>query len=102
MKLGRTRDVRGDEIEVDPDLVDRLVELYCDWRTECAAVRASYGRLSGAPASERELAFAAFSAALDREESAAETYAAHLELIASLGTGDTPEASHRTRITRER
>jgi len=34
MKLGRTTGVKGDEIEVDPDLVDRLVELYCDWRTQ--------------------------------------------------------------------
>jgi hypothetical protein len=102
MRLGRARDVRGGEIEVDPDLVDRLVELYCDWRTECAAVRACYERLSDASASERDLAFAAFTVALEREGSAAETYAAHLELIASHGTGDTPEASHRTRIRRER
>jgi hypothetical protein len=102
MKLGRTSHVRGDEIEVDPDLVDRLVELYCDWRTECAAVRASYERLSTASASERELAFAAFTTALDREGSAAEMYAGHLQLIASLGTGDTSEASHLTRIRRER
>jgi hypothetical protein len=102
MKLGRATGVKGDEIEVDPDLVDRLVELYCDWRTECAAVRASYERLSSVPASERELSFAAFGAALDREGSAAAMYAAHLELIASLGTGDTPDTSHRTRIRRER
>jgi hypothetical protein len=105
MKTSRTSRLRGDRIEVDPGLVDRLVELYCDWRTECAEVQATYERLSRARTSERELAHAAYDAALDREGSAAEMYAAQLELIVSLGTGDTRDPPqrdppHRTRIRR--
>jgi hypothetical protein len=102
MKARRESHGRSHALEVDPDLVDRLLELYCDWRTECVAVRSSYEQFSSAPASERDFAFAAYSAALDREGSAAERYAAQLELIVSTGTGDTPDPPKRTRIRRER
>lgn len=92
--------MKGHAIHVHPDLVDRLVELYCDWRTECGAVRASYDRFSSASTSERELAFAAYGAALDREGLAAEVYAAQLELIKRLGTRakrDPPSLTRRSR-----
>ena len=58
-----------------PDLTDRLIELYCDWRMRCEEVRATYGRLDSASKEERSLAFGAFHAALDREGSAADAYA---------------------------
>lgn len=69
---------------IRPDLVDRMMELYCDWLEECAEVRAAYERFSSAPASDRALAFAAYAAALDREGSASEAYAAQIQLIHSL------------------
>jgi hypothetical protein len=79
--------------EIRPDLVDRMIELYCDWRTECAAVQAAYERFLDASASDRATAFAAYIAALDREESACESYADQVRLIearcvaASIRTG---------------
>ena len=69
-------------VDKRPDLTDELIGLYCDWRTRCEDVRASYERFSSAPRAERALTFAAFEAALDREESAAETYAAHVRRLA--------------------
>jgi hypothetical protein len=66
---------------VRPDLVDRLIELYCDWRTECAQVQAAYERFLGAEPDDRTLTFAAYAAALDREESACESYAAQIRLV---------------------
>ena len=66
---------------VCPDLVDTLIELYCDWRTECAQVQAAYERFSDAEPDDRTLTFAAYAAALDREESACESYAAQIRLI---------------------
>jgi hypothetical protein len=62
-------------------LVDEMMELYCDWRTECAEVHAAYRRFSDAEGADRLLAFAAYVAALDREGSASDAYAAQLRLI---------------------
>jgi hypothetical protein len=67
--------------EIRPDLVDRMIELYCDWRTESAAVQSAYERFRDASASDRAAAFAAYTAALDREESACESYADQVHLI---------------------
>jgi hypothetical protein len=69
--------------EIRPDLVDRMMELYCDWRTACWDVRATYERIPDAPASDRAVAFAAYTAALDQEESACEAYAAQIRAIQS-------------------
>jgi hypothetical protein len=69
--------------EIRPDLVDRMIELYCDWRTACWDVRAAYDRFLEAPASDRAVAFAAYTAALDREQSACEAYAAQARAIQS-------------------
>ena len=70
-------------LQVRPDLVDRLIELYCDWRTACAEVQARYERFSYASASDRAVAFAAYWAALDREQSACGSYAEQVRLIES-------------------
>jgi hypothetical protein len=75
--------VNGFGVQIRPELVDRMIELYCDWRTECEVVRAAYERFCTVPASERAIAFAAYAAALDREESACESYAAKIRLIES-------------------
>ncbi len=80
--------------EIRPDLVDRLIELYCDWRTACWDVRAAYDRFLDAPAPDRAVAFAAYTAALDREESACESYAAQIRAIQSRYS-DAPGHAHR-------
>ena len=69
--------------EIRPDLVDRMIELYCDWRTACWDVRAAYERFVETPASDRAVAFAAYTAALDREESACDSYADQVRAIQS-------------------
>lgn len=70
-------------MSVEDVLVDRMIDLYCDWRTACAEVRTAYERFCQAHASDRALAFAAYSAALDREESACEDYAEQIQVIES-------------------
>ena len=69
------------DAQARPDAIDRLIELYCDWREECAGVHAAYERLSSAAADNRVLAFAAYTAALDREESAARSYEAQINRL---------------------
>jgi hypothetical protein len=64
--------------QLRPDAIDRLIELYCDWREECAGVHAAYERFAGAAANNRALAFAAYTAALDREAAAARSYEAQV------------------------
>ena len=68
------------------DLVDRLMlmSLYCEWRNECAEVTAASDRFSHGPLPERAVAFAAYVAALDREQCAADAYASHISLARSL------------------
>jgi hypothetical protein len=54
---------------------DALLEQYVSWREECEFVRLAYQRWDRAEGSDSGLAYAAYLAALDREEHAACTYA---------------------------
>lgn len=71
-------------VEIDPNLVDRLIELYCDWRVAHAHVRAAYEWFCAAPVEDRTVAFAAYGAALDREQCACDHYAAHIGVVQAL------------------
>jgi len=65
-------------------LVDAAVGSYVEWREESAAVRLAYRRWTGAPRGERDLALAAYLAALDREERAADVHAHLLATVADM------------------
>ena len=56
-------------------LVGDVMEAYADWREESMSVGEAYGRWAGAPVADAPLAFAAYVAALDREQRAEERYA---------------------------
>jgi hypothetical protein len=58
-----------------PELIDRLMDMYVEWREECAALWEAYARWRAAPPADRARAFASHRAALDREEWAAHVYA---------------------------
>ncbi len=77
---------------IRPETVDRMIELYCDWRSECSDVRAAYERFTGAPADERALAYAVYRAALDREECAADEYARQLMKVEHIARPRSAEA----------
>ena len=55
-------------------LIDEAFRHYLDWRDECAAVAAAYRNWASTAAAESALLFAAYVAALDREERAAVQY----------------------------
>jgi hypothetical protein len=59
-------------------LRDEIIDLYLDWREEASAVADAYARWADATADDRAALFVAFTAAIDREEAAARTYAAAL------------------------
>jgi hypothetical protein len=61
--------------------VDELLEHYVSWREECITVEHSYEGWTAADRGEGALAYAAYLAALDREEHAARSYAHHLERV---------------------
>jgi hypothetical protein len=63
--------------------IDQLLEFYCEWKEECVGVQTAYDRLSGALASDRGLAFAAYAAALDREAAAAQMYLDQVRRLSS-------------------
>jgi hypothetical protein len=54
--------------------VDVFVESYVDWREECRTLEAAYARWRRSERPGRNLAFAAYRAALDREEKAAHVF----------------------------
>ena len=54
---------------------DELLDLYLNWREGAAAVADAYSSWAGAPAGEEGRCFAAYTAALDREEAAPRSYA---------------------------
>lgn len=60
---------------VDKRLLDEMVDAYVDWREERATVWDAYERWTSAALPDSPLAFAAYCAALDREERAAHVYA---------------------------
>jgi hypothetical protein len=72
-------------------LTDEAFQRYLEWRDECATLEAAYRNWSNAPASGGGFAFAAYTAALEREERAAAQYQELLDagerLLASRGRG---------------
>jgi len=56
-------------------MIDDAISAYVEWREECLAVWEAYDRSSGAGYKDALRAHAAYRAALDREEAAANTYA---------------------------
>jgi hypothetical protein len=71
------------DAQIRPELIDELIEVYVDWREECIGLRAAYERWSNGAAEQRDLAFAGYRAALDREEQASVAYANQIELVSS-------------------
>jgi hypothetical protein len=65
------------------ELADEMVDAYVDWREEGAAVWHAYERWTCAPPAEALFAFAAYEAALDREERAADVYAGLVMQVAA-------------------
>jgi hypothetical protein len=71
------------------ELADRLMDTYVEWREECARLQGAYERWATATPCERPLAYAAFRAALDREERSSYVYADLVErLTADLAAHD--------------
>jgi hypothetical protein len=69
--------------------IDQLVDVYLGWREECVAVHECYRRWCVSAFVDRRLAYSAYAAALDREESAARCYRQLAERIsATLGAPD--------------
>ena len=60
------------------------MDVYVDWREETAALEDAYVRWSTAVEPDRALAFAAFNAALDREEQASIVYRNELRRISDV------------------
>lgn len=56
-------------------LVDEMLDRYIEWREYAAAAADTYRDWCAAPAREQALRFAAYTAALDHEEAAANGYA---------------------------
>jgi cation transport regulator ChaC len=97
------RGTEGMASRVRPELVDELMGAYVDWREECLALDNAYERWSNVPLDERNIAFAAYRAALDREEQASSVYAERTHLVAEeLERSRKPLRWLRTRARRQR
>jgi hypothetical protein len=56
-----------------PTATDPVIA-YAEWRMSCTSVSAAYRQWSRAPRADADLAHAAYTAALDREDAAARAY----------------------------
>jgi hypothetical protein len=74
-KLHQAMSIQVEAASLQAEVVDAAVEAYVHWREECAAARDAYRRWSSVEKADRMLAFCAYTAALDREETAARIYA---------------------------
>ena len=68
-------------LQTSGGLADALVDLYVEWREECSSVQSAYEGWHRAPRDDNAAAFAAYNAALDREERASNVYAALVERV---------------------
>jgi hypothetical protein len=75
------RPVFGSDTALVRWAIDELVECYLSWREECRAVQLAYQRWADCRRVEGRLSYAAYVAALDREERAARSYADHVERL---------------------
>jgi hypothetical protein len=66
------------------DLIDELFACYVEWRDEVAVVETAFRRWSTAASDDRRDAFGAYTAALDQEQAAAETYLVFTEALRTL------------------
>jgi hypothetical protein len=82
------RTVFGSDSALVQWAIDELVECYVSWREECHAVGMAHERWVDSTRDEGRLAYAAYVAALDREEQAARTYAAHVERLRISGESE--------------
>ncbi len=69
-------------------LIDEAFARYLDWLAESEAVRTAYGMWTGAARTDGALPFAAYGAALDREERAASVYRSVVDRIEELFGGE--------------
>jgi hypothetical protein len=70
----RTRSRRRSPKRLLDRLANEAFECYEAWRSECAVLEAAYRRWLQAPRSDAAFAYAAYTAALEREECAAGRY----------------------------
>ncbi len=61
---------------------EQALAAYLDWREACIDVQQAYDRSTSAPGRDRQLAHAAYQAALDRESRAAGNYRNMLDCAA--------------------
>jgi hypothetical protein len=72
-------------------LVDRMFDAYVDWSEQCQTVRTAYRRWQGASADDGALTFAAYTAALDREECASHFYETLVARVADRAARQAPQ-----------
>ena len=77
----RLRPDRDAQLERKNALIDEAMGRYVEWREECETVYDAYANWTNAPTEETDLPFAAYTAALDREQSAATVYGRALERL---------------------
>jgi hypothetical protein len=65
-----------------PDVVDAAIDAYVRWREECTDARNAYRSWLNGAQPDRMLASAAYLAAIDREEAAANVYAEAVRRLA--------------------
>jgi hypothetical protein len=69
-------------------LVDEAMDAYAGWRDQCSAVELAYSHWAEAGGNEAEVRHTAYSAALDREERAAERYGRLMRRVGALAAAD--------------
>jgi hypothetical protein len=91
---------RGFDQSVREELIDEAFARYVEWLAECDAVNAAYRVWSRAPRTCAALPFAAYGAALDREERAATVYGLVIDRIEQLFGREERLAGTRPRAAR--
>lgn len=69
-------------------VVDQAMDAYAGWRDQCSAVELAYCHWTGAQGSDAAVWYTAYSAALDREERAAQRYARMIRRVGTLAGAD--------------
>jgi hypothetical protein len=69
-------------------MVNEAMDAYAGWRDQCSAVELAYCHWTGARGKDAEVWYGAYTAALEREERAAERYGRLIRRVGTLVAAD--------------
>jgi hypothetical protein len=84
--MDRCQEIAEMVADIPRELTDDMIDAFVDWQEECLFLEDAYDLWTSASPASRDLAFAAYRAALDREQQACLVFAKRCDRLARVVT----------------